>query len=435
MPLAEAPLQLVVFLPFEPTMRLIGSNRILVMRSIRIEAGNNPYEVLVGPGLLDQAGSLLARKVKPSSCAIVSDSNVAPLYAERVMNSLTNSGFAPVLITIQSGEEAKTIPTAEMVCAQMSNAGLDRSSIVIALGGGVVGDLAGFAAAVFHRGIRYAHMPTTLLAQVDSSIGGKTGVNSAPGKNMIGAWHHPLLVAADVDALATLPPREWKQGFAEVIKHAVISDAEMFEMLQRFDRRDLASLICRNIEIKGRIVAADERETKGERTLLNFGHTIGHAIEKAGEYRRFQHGEAVGLGMVAASEISRRKAGLSTTDQDRIKTTLEAFDLPIRLPADFSRDRIIDAIRFDKKIERQEIRFVVTPSIGSARVVKDVTMEDIRRAIESFRLGRQGCGPRNGRMPIRRTYPCVMGQIHNRQHESCSERQSTSSPKIRCRLL
>src|SRR5436190_11027443 len=229
-----AQLRPVVLLPFEPTMRLIGSNKIGVMRSIRIEAATDPYEVLVGPGLLNQAGSLLAQKVKPSRCAIVSDSNVAPLYGPRVMHYLTNAGFDPVLITIQPGEETKTIATVEAVCAQLSNSGLDRSSVIIALGGGVVGDLAGFVAAVFHRGIRYLQVPTTLLAQVDSSIGGKTAVNSAVGKNMIGAWHHPLLVMADVETLATLPQREWKQGFAEVIKHAVIRDTEMFEMLQRF---------------------------------------------------------------------------------------------------------------------------------------------------------------------------------------------------------
>ncbi len=168
----------------------------------------------------------------------------------------------------------------------MSEAGLDRSSFLVALGGGVVGDLAGFVAAIYHRGIPCVQVPTTLLAQVDSSIGGKTAVNTAAGKNMIGAWHHPALVIADVDTLATLPPREWNQGFAEIIKHAIIRDAEMFEMLQHFDRKDLAALVRRNVEIKAAIVAADERETKGERALLNFGHTIGHAIERAGDYQR-----------------------------------------------------------------------------------------------------------------------------------------------------
>ena len=186
------------------------------------------------------------------------------------------------------------------------------------LGGGVVGDLAGFVAAIYHRGIPYVQMPTTLLAQVDSSIGGKTAVNTAAGKNLIGAWHQPALVIADTDALATLPPRECRQGFAEIVKHAIIRDAEMFEMLQHFDDKDLAALVRRNIAIKAAIVAADERETKGERALLNFGHTVGHAIERAGDLLDFWHGEAVSLGIVAACEISVRKAGLAETERDRI---------------------------------------------------------------------------------------------------------------------
>jgi len=248
----------------------------------------------------------------------------------------------------------------------------------------VVGDLTGFVAAIYHRGIPYVQVPTTLLAQVDSSIGGKTAVNTAAGKNMIGAWHHPTLVIADVDTLDTLPPREWKQGFAEVLKHAIIRDAEMFELLQHFDRKDIAALVRRNIEIKAKIVAADERETKGERALLNFGHTVGHAIERAGNYRNFLHGEAVSLGVVAACEISLRKAGLSETERDRILRTLLAFDLPTRLPADVPREKILNAIRFDKKFKRQEVRFVVTPAIGSARLATDVTVDDIAAALEKL---------------------------------------------------
>ena len=193
----------------------------------------------------------------------------------------------------------------------MAAAGLDRSSFVVALGGGVVGDLAGFVAAIYHRGIPYVQVPTTLLAQVDSSIGGKTAVNTAAGKNLIGALHHPVLVIADVDLLRTLPAREFNQGFAEIIKHAIIRDAALFEALEYFDRkRDLESLVRRNVEIKAEFVAADERDRTGERALLNFGHTVGHAIERAGDYRELLHGEAVSLGIVAACDISMRKAGL-----------------------------------------------------------------------------------------------------------------------------
>ena len=354
------------------------------MTPIVIQAGSQKYEALVDAPLLGKIGALLRPKFRGPACAVVSDDNVAALFAQTVVRSLTDAGFKPTLIKVPAGEASKSLGQAEKICDQMIAAGLDRSSFVVALGGGVVGDLAGFVAAIYHRGIPHVQVPTTLLAQVDSSIGGKTGVNTVAGKNLIGAFHQPALVISDVDTLATLPPREWKQGFAEMIKHAIIRDAVLFKTLQHFDRKELAALVRRNVEIKAAIVTADDRETTGERALLNFGHTVGHAIERAGEYRDFLHGEAVSLGMVAACEISRRKAGLSETERQEIMRTLEAFDLPTRLPANFPREKIIEAIQFDKKFEREEVRFVVTPAIGSARVAADVTMEDIARALEKL---------------------------------------------------
>ena len=298
------------------------------MTPIVIQTGQQSHEALVGSQLLEKAGTLIGQKLRGPVCAIISDDNVAARFSPALLSSLTSAGFKPALITIPAGEKWKTLTGAEAICHRMSEAGLDRSSFLIALGGGVVGDLAGFVAAIYHRGIPYVQMPTTLLAQVDSSIGGKTAVNTAAGKNMIGAWHHPALVLADVDLLTTLPPQEWKQGFAEIIKHAIIRDSEMFEMLQHFDRKDLGALVRRNVAIKAEIVSRDERETKGERALLNFGHTVGHAIEKAGEYRDFPHGEAVSLGIVAACEISVRRAGLSEAERKQIVSTLQAFALP-----------------------------------------------------------------------------------------------------------
>jgi 3-dehydroquinate synthase len=351
---------------------------------IVIQAGSQKYEALVGSQLLEKIGALLAEKFRGPACAIVSDGNVAPLFAPTVVRSLTDAGFRPGLITVPAGESSKSLRQAEKICDQMIAAGLDRSSFVVALGGGVVGDLAGFVAAIYHRGIPHVQVPTTLLAQVDSSIGGKTGVNTVAGKNLIGVFHQPTLVISDVDSLATLPPREWKQGFAEMIKHAIIRDAAMFETLQHFDRKEIAALVRRNVEIKAAIVAADERETTGERALLNFGHTVGHAIERAGEYRDFLHGEAVSLGIVAACELSTRRTGLSETACGKIVRTLEAFDLPTRLPANFPREKIIEAIQFDKKFERGAVRFVVTPAIGSARIATDVTMEDVETAIAAL---------------------------------------------------
>jgi 3-dehydroquinate synthase len=352
---------------------------------VTVRAGEQSYEVAIGPELLEQTGMLVSQKLKGPLCAVVSDDNVAGLFAKTVLQSLTNAGFRPALITIRPGEKSKTMAEAEAICARMIEAGLDRSSFVVALGGGMVGDLAGFAAAIYHRGIPCVQMPTTLLAQVDSSIGGKTAVNTAAGKNLIGAWHQPALVISDVNTLATLPPRERRQGFAEIVKHAVIRDADMFETLQRFNQEDLTTLIRRNVEIKAAIVAADERETTGERALLNFGHTIGHAIERAGDFLDFLHGEAISLGIVAACGISTRKAGLSEAEREKIIRTLQSFELPIRLPADFPREKILDAIRFDKKFAQGAVRFVVVPAIGSARLAEDVTMGDIEGAVDHLR--------------------------------------------------
>ena len=353
----------------------------IVAKPISVRAGDKTYDVIVGSGLLDRTGELIGARLNGRNCAVISDDNVAAHFAGTVFESLKRAGRAPSLITVPAGEESKTMERAEAICDRMIEAGLDRTSFVVALGGGMIGDLAGFVAAIYHRGIPCLQLPTTLLAQVDSSIGGKTAVNTIAGKNLIGAWHQPALVISDVDTLATLPPREFRQGFAEIIKHAVIRDSEMFEALQKFDRSDLAALIRRNVEIKAAFVAADERETTGERALLNFGHTIGHAIERAGEYHDFLHGEAISLGIVAACEISVRKAGLEDAERKRIMRTLEAFKLPVRLPADFPKQKILSAVRFDKKFAAGQVRFVVVPKIGSARLATDVTIADLEGAV------------------------------------------------------
>ncbi|HEV2965795.1 MAG TPA: 3-dehydroquinate synthase, partial [Chthoniobacterales bacterium] len=317
-------------------------------------------------------------------CAIISDANVARLFADRVKQSLISAGFRPTLITIPAGEQSKTLEQAGAICDAMVAAGLDRQSFVIGLGGGVIGDLSGFVAAIFHRGIPHVQIPTTLLAMVDSSIGGKTGVNTSAGKNLIGAFHHPALVIDDVDVLKTLPQREFNQGFAEIIKHAVIADSEMFSRLENewaSDALALQSLIRRNVEIKSSIVAKDEFDRTGERALLNFGHTIGHAIERAGDYQTFLHGEAISLGIVAASAVSVKKVDLTQDQRDAIVDLLRQFDLPTQLPANFPRQKILEALKFDKKFEGGEIRFVLTPKIGSACLSRDVTIDDIREAV------------------------------------------------------
>jgi 3-dehydroquinate synthase len=363
---------------------------------VEIRGAAHSYPGLVGVGLLEGLGECVRKCLPRESCAIISDSNVAPLFADRVKQSLTASSFQPTLITIPAGEKSKTLEQVGAICDQMVAAGLDRRSFVIGLGGGVIGDISGFVSAIFHRGIPHVQIPTTLLAMVDSSIGGKTGVNTAAGKNLIGAVHHPSLVIDDVDVLKTLPRREFNQGFAEIIKHAIIADAEMFEALKEKKASDapirlslragfaLQSLIRRNIEIKSKIVAKDERDRTGERAILNFGHTVGHGIERAGDYQEFLHGEAVSLGIVAACAISIKKAGLPHDQRDAIVDLLRRFDLPTQLPPDFPRKKIFEALPYDKKFESGNIRFVVTPRIGSAHLSSDVTLDDIREAMASL---------------------------------------------------
>ena len=359
------------------------------MHRIAIRASTGSYDALVGSELIDQLGRIVWQKIKPGRAAIISDQDVATLYGGRLTKSLSGSGFDPTVITIPPGEKSKSLAQVGEICDRMTGAGLDRSSFVVALGGGVVGDLGGFVAAIYHRGIPYVQVPTTLLAQVDSSIGGKTAVNTASGKNLIGAVHQPRLVISDVDLLRTLPPRELNQGFAEVIKHAIIADAEMFEEVAqasglRFKdnaSETLAPLICRNIEIKAGFVAMDERDEQGKRALLNFGHTVGHAIERAGDYRELLHGEAISLGIVAACDVSVRKAGLSDSQRRRVTSLLERYDLPTRLPENISREKILQALPFDKKFEGGKVRFVVASEIGAARLTNDVTMDDIREAV------------------------------------------------------
>ena len=357
------------------------------MISVEVRAGPHRYDVLIGSGLLVSFGDLIKKELCGLRCAIVSDTTIATLFADRVKQSLASSGFQAMLITVPAGEQSKTLEQAGAICDQMVAVGLDRQSFLIGLGGGVIGDISGFVAAIYHRGIPHVQIPTTLLAMVDSSIGGKTGVNTAAGKNLIGAVHHPSLVVDDIDVLKTLPRCEFNQGFAEIIKHAIIADAEMFAALKEKKASDalvLQSLIRRNIEIKSKIVAKDERDRTGERAILNFGHTVGHGIERAGDYQEFLHGEALSLGIVAACAISIKRADLPRDQRDAIVGLLRRFNLPTQLPRDFPREKIIGALKFDKKFESGNIRFVVTPRIGSAHLSSDVTLDDIREAVASL---------------------------------------------------
>lgn len=343
-------------------------------------------EVWVGSGLIDSLGALLRERVPAlrSRCAVITDSKVGPLYLSQVLASLQEQNFAPVPITVPAGEASKSMNEVTRVCREMLRAGLDRKSFVVALGGGVVGDLAGFCAAIFQRGIPCVQVPTTIVSQVDSSVGGKTGVNTPEGKNLLGAFHQPVLVLADVETLRTLPAREYAEGFAEIIKHAAIRDATLLPQLSRYrdSWRDIAPLIARNVAIKAAVVEEDETEVTGTRALLNFGHTIGHGIEAAAGYGEMLHGEAVSLGLIAALRLSESLAGLAAEESNRVQDVLRAFNLPQSLPGAIPVERVMECLHRDKKFVDGQIRFVLLRSLGDAFVSSGVTLSQIRDQVD-----------------------------------------------------
>jgi 3-dehydroquinate synthase len=356
--------------------------------SVRVNLAERSYDVYVGRGLLPFVGTYATELLGRKKCVVVTDSNVEPLYAPAVMASLEECGIAATLITVPAGEPSKSMAVVEDVCRAMLKAGLDRKSFLVALGGGVIGDLAGFAASIFLRGIPFIQVPTTVLSQVDSSVGGKTGVNTPEGKNLLGTFYQPALVLADVDTLSSLPPREYCEGFAEIIKHAAIRDAKMFDAISEVadEKGDLAELIRRNVAIKARIVEADEHETTGERALLNFGHTIGHAIEASAGYGQLLHGEAIGLGMIAAASLSQQFSGLPPVGRAKIVNLVKLFNLPTRLPDGMETGTILDYMKHDKKFSEGKIRFVLLRALGDAFLSKDVTEMQIVNAIKGLRF-------------------------------------------------
>ena len=359
------------------------------MPTVHVDLAGRSYDVIVEPALLGSAGRLIAGAIpgRPRA-AVVSDETVASLHARTLLESLADGGISATLHTVPAGEASKSMASVETICREMTRDGHDRKSLVIALGGGVVGDLAGFVASVFYRGIPYVQIPTTIVSQVDSSVGGKTGVNIAEGKNLVGAFHQPRLVVVDPETLRTLADREYREGFAEVVKHAAIRDAAMLGELAQLDpssREVPADLIARNIAIKARVVEADEHETLGIRALLNFGHTIGHGIEAAVPYGEMLHGEAISLGIRAALFLSERRAGLPPADSATILGLLRHFGLPTRLPDEIATSTILEKLARDKKFSSGSIRFVVLSAAGAAHVSADVTEADLRDAIEHLR--------------------------------------------------
>ena len=341
------------------------------MEKLTVRLPGRDYDILCGPGLLDQAGALLRPVLKGDLAVIVTDSHVEPLYAARLARSLHGSGFTAAILEIPAGEQSKTPEVLFELWDQMMDLGMTRADSVIALGGGVVGDLAGFAAATILRGVAFVQIPTTLLAQVDSSVGGKVAVDLPAGKNLAGAFYQPKLVLMDPDCLRTLPDREFRGGMAEVIKYGCILDRPFFDFLVALGDRE--SVLSRGGEIplrccglKAGIVERDEKDT-GERMLLNFGHTLGHVYEKAGNYEKYTHGEAVAAGMVAAAKLGERLGITKPGTAGEIEAVLTRFGLPARItvrPSDYQ------ALAADKKTAGDTISLILLEEIGKARAVK-----------------------------------------------------------------
>ncbi len=357
------------------------------MKTLTVSLGDRSYPIFIGHEILDDLPARLAEAGVKKICAIVTDSNVAPLYADRVCRVLNAN---PPVCVLQAGEEHKRLDQIEFLCGRFLETNLDRSGAILALGGGVVGDVAGFAAATFMRGIRFVQIPTTIVAQVDSSVGGKTGVNHPLGKNTIGAFHQPSAVLIDLALLATLPDREVRAGLSEALKHGVIADADLFEYMETHAeailRKDSVALeypILRSCEIKSAVVAEDEHE-HGIRANLNYGHTFGHAFESVTEYRHFLHGEAVGLGMHAAGVLAEMLDMVDAAFTARQRECLQAYGLPVSWP-EMPVDETIAAMRHDKKAHSGALKFILPDRIGHVVQRTDVPEESVRRALAAIK--------------------------------------------------
>lgn len=364
---------------------------------VDVALGNRAYDIVIGRGVLSQLGARMAALRPGARAAIVTDENVAAVHLAAAQKSLEASNIGVAHVTVPAGESSKRFPEFERVCEALIAARIERNDLVVALGGGVIGDLAGFAASAVRRGLDFIQVPTSLLAQVDSSVGGKTGINSTQGKNLIGAFHQPILVLADTALLDTLPERQFRAGYAEVAKYGLLGDADFFAWLEANWKDVFAGTSAREHAIavscrtKAMIVARDEREN-GERALLNLGHTFGHALEAvAGFSDRLLHGEAVSIGMALAFQYSARKNLLPQAEAERAVAHLSATGLPVKI-SDFSNeklsaDRLMDLIAQDKKVKRGSLTFILVRGIGKSFIAADVDPGDIREFLSGKLAG------------------------------------------------
>ncbi|TAX36470.1 3-dehydroquinate synthase [Rhizobium leguminosarum] len=358
------------------------------IRTVHVPLGERAYDILIGPGLIARAGAEIASRLKGRKAAIITDENVAPLCLKALVASLDEAGIASAEVVLPAGEKTKSFEHLITACDKVLEARVERNDYVIALGGGVIGDLSGFAAGIVRRGVRFVQVPTSLLSQVDSSVGGKTGINSRHGKNLIGVFHQPDLVLADTDVLNSLSAREFRAGYAEVAKYGLIDKPDFFAWLEANWKAVFTGgsarieAIAASCQAKADVVVADEREN-GQRALLNLGHTFGHALEAATAYdsSRLVHGEGVSIGMVLAHEFSARMNLASPDDARRVERHLKEVGLPTRMsdiPGELPpAETLMDAIAQDKKVKRGKLTFILTRGIGQSFVADDVPASEV----------------------------------------------------------
>ena len=356
------------------------------MQRLSIDLGERSYDILIGRGLRKRVGELLKAAFDPSRVVVITHPSINNLYGEEVMENFVAQGWATDIIEVPEGESSKNLSQAEKLYDHLLELNCDRKSVLVALGGGVIGDLVGFVAATYQRGIPFIQVPTTLLSQVDSSVGGKTAVDHPKGKNMIGVFYQPRLVVVDLETLRTLPSNEYRAGLAEIVKYGVISDASLFEFLEAhckeilsLDHECLSHIIETSCAIKAEVVEKDERESR-YRMILNFGHTLGHAIESLTDYSSFIHGEAVAIGMVRAAKLSHSMGKCSEEVPKRLEALLKKLGLPVEMPK-LESSAVIESLYHDKKTMNHKIKFILVKEIGSIEIVDHMPEAEILKVL------------------------------------------------------
>lgn len=361
-----------------------------LMNKVLVNLKNNSYPICIGQGILDDLGRLLPKEELSKKCAVITNPKINKLYGSRVKKSLKSAGFRVISLKTPDRETSKSLKETKKLYAKLLDNQLDRYSCIIALGGGVVGDLTGFVAATYLRGVSLIQVPTTMLAQVDSAIGGKVAIDLPQGKNLVGAFHQPKLVLSDVETLKTLSEKDIRSGLAEVIKYGIISDKEFFKYLEenikkikQQDLEILTEIVTKCSKIKAKVVEEDEKEL-GIRAILNLGHTLGHTLETITNYNKYSHGEAIAIGMVYAAKLSIKLGKLNINEFERIETLIRSIGLPIKIKEDLEVDKFVKIMQLDKKVRAGKIRFILPTKIGEVTITDNVPMNILKMELEKM---------------------------------------------------